>query len=86
MHNHKVKDCWKLQREKEQEAKGGTTASPPKPAATTKVAVANAGNDVVHLFSAAAVEPMPCDNVAFTLWVHTTKANQHWIVKLGMQG
>ena len=28
MCNHEVKDCRKLQREKEQEAKGGTTASP----------------------------------------------------------
>ena len=83
MRNHEVKDCRKLQREKEQKAKGGTTASPPKPAATAKVAIANAGDDVVHLFSAAAAEPTPRDNVAFALRVHPTEANQHWIIDSG---
>jgi transposase InsO family protein len=83
MRNHEVKDCRKLKREKEQEAKGGTTESPPKPAATAKVAIADSGDDVVHLFSAAAAEPTLRDNVAFALRVQPTEVNQHWIVDSG---
>jgi hypothetical protein len=65
---HNVKECRKLKKEKEEakEAKGGTTESPPKPASTVtaKVAVANSGDEIVHLFSATAAEPSPRDNVA----------------------
>ena len=50
---------------------------------TTKAAVVNAGNNIVHLFSAAAAEPTPCNNVVFALRVHPTEANQHWIVDSG---
>ena len=84
---HNVKECQKLKKEKEEakEVKGGTTESPPKLASTmtTKVAVANSGDEIVHLFSAAAAKPSPRDNVVFALQVHPTEVNQHWIIDSG---
>ena len=84
---HDVKECRKLKKEQEEakETKGATKESSPKPAlaATAKVAVANSGDEIVHLFSAAAAEPSPRDNVAFALRVHPTEVNQHWIIDSG---
>ena len=84
---HNVKECRKKKKEKEKakEAKGGTTESPPKPAPamTTKVAVANLSDEIVHLFRAATAKRSPCDNVTFALRVHPTEVNQHWIINSG---
>ena len=84
---HNVKECRKMKKEKEKakEAKGGTTESPPKPAPamTTKVAVANLSDEIVHLFRAATAKRSPCDNVTFALRVHPTEVNQHWIINSG---
>jgi len=84
LRGHDVSECRKLKREKEQQdTKSSTASTPPKPAASAKVAVADSSDDVVHVFSAAAADPVPRNDIVFALGAYSGQSIQNWIIDSG---